>query len=82
MASNIYRQSFADGTSGLMKRSVKQGRISSGLGKPKLVRLYKEDEVVMDLGKQKLGCFYNENEFIRNAVKYYINNVYTELLNT
>ena len=82
MASSIYRQRYASGASEMMRRSVKQGRISSGLGKPKLVRLYKEDEVVMNLGKQKLGSFYNENEFIRNAVKYYISNVYTELLNT
>ena len=82
MASKTYHQHYADGTSGTMRRSTKQGRRSSGLGKPRLVRLYQEDEVFMDLGKQKLGCFYNENEFIRNAVKYYISNVYTELLNT
>jgi len=80
MASKTYRQHYANGTSRIVKRSVLQGRKSSGLGKPKLVRLYKDDEVVLSLGKQKLGYLYNENEFIRNAVKYYISNVYTELL--
>lgn len=82
MASNIYRQSFADGTSGLMKRSVKQGRKPGGLGKPKLIRLSKRSEETMALAKERLGRFYNENEFVRTAVDYYVDNVYTELLNS
>jgi len=82
MASKTYTQYYVDGTFGFMQRATKQGRKPSGLGKPKLIRLYKEDELVMSRGKEKLGYLYNENEFIRSAVKYYISNVYTELLNT
>lgn len=81
MASNIYRQHYADGTSARMRRSVKQGRRSSGLGKPKLVRLYEEDERIMELAKEKLGYLYNENELVRSAVHAYLRTVYTELFN-
>ena len=64
------------------RRSARQGRNPSGLGKPKLVRLYESDEDVLRKAKDKLGYLYNENELIRSAVNYYLKSVYIELINT
>jgi len=82
MASRTYKQYYADGSSQLLRRRVKQGRKPSGLGKPKLIRLYAEDEEKMNLLKEKLGYLFNENEIVREAVHLIVNSVYTELLNT
>lgn len=81
MASNSYMQYYADGTKKKVRRSVKQGRRPRGLTKPRLYRLYKEDEEKMKLIKDRFGYMYNENEFVRDAVhEKLINSVYTELL--
>ena len=75
MASNIYK------INGMKySRSVRQGARPLGLGKPFVQRLFEEDERILELVKKNLGCFYNKNDFVRSAVKYYINNIYTELL--
>lgn len=80
MASKTYIQHYVDETSKEFLRK-KQGRISSGLGKPKLVRLKEIDEEKMRILKEKLGYYWNENEFIREAVSEKLcNSVYTELL--
>lgn len=80
MASKIKIQYCSDGTCKKFVRK-KQGRISSGLGKPKLVRLKEIDEKKMKRIKEKLGYYWNENEFIREAVSEKLcNSVYTELL--
>lgn len=80
MASNSYIQYYSDGTKKKLRRSTKQGRKTSGLGKPKLIRLYAEDEEKMKLLKEKLGYLFNENEIVREAVHKIVNSVYTELL--
>ena len=81
MASNTYTIKAIDGSVQTYKRHTKQGRKSSGLGKPKLVRLREDDEKVLQMMKEMLGYLYNENEIIRNAVHVYLSNsVYTELL--
>lgn len=82
MASKTYIQYYSDGTQKKLRRRIKQGRKPSGLGRPKLVRLYLEDEEKMELLKEKLGYLYNENELIRQAVHKIMNSVYTELLKT
>lgn len=63
-----------------MRRSVKQGRRPSGLGKPQLVRLYAADREKLEYIKGRLGSFYNENEIIRDAVRLHLESIYTELL--
>jgi len=75
-------QTYSTGETKLVKRHVKQGRKPSGLGKPFLQRLSEDDEKIMNEIEKKLGFYYNKNDFVRTAVKFYINNVYTELLNT
>ena len=80
MASKTYIQHYAGGTRKLVRRSLKQGRKSCGLGTPFLQRLFEQDEEILLVVKEKLGYLYNKNDFVRNAVKYYINSVYTELL--
>lgn len=80
MASKNYTQYYADGSNKKLMRRIKQGRKPSGLGKPKLVRLYAEDEEKMKILKEKLGYLYNENELVRDAVHKIINSVYTELV--
>lgn len=82
MASKTYKQYYADGTIKLLRRSIKQGRKPGGLGKPKLIRLYAEDEEKMKVIKEKLGYLFNENEIVRQAVHKIINSVYTELVKT
>jgi len=83
MASNSYIQYYSDGTKKQLRRRIKQGRKPSGLGKPKLIRLYAEDEEKMKVLKEKFGMYWNENEFIRSAVSEKLSNsVYTELLKT
>ena len=80
MASKTKIQHYADGTFKEFLRK-KQGRIPSGLGKPKLIRLKETDEEKMRIIKEKLGYYWNENEFIREAVSEKLcNSVYTELL--
>lgn len=80
MSSKTYIQHYVDGTSKKFLRK-KQGRIPSGLGRPKLVRLKETDEEKMGILKEKLGIYWNENEFIRTAVSEKLSNsVYTELL--
>lgn len=64
------------------RRSVRQGRRRSGLGKAFQQRLFDDDEKTLLLIKERLGYLYNKNEFVRCAVKYYINTVYAELLKT
>lgn len=66
MASKTYIQYYSDGTQKKLRRRIKQGRKPSGLGRPKLVRLYLEDEEKMELLKEKLGYLYNENELGRS----------------
>jgi hypothetical protein len=80
MASNLYTQARADGTSQITRRSQKQGRKSSGLADPKLYRLFAEDVEILKLLEIKLGEYYNENEIVRNAVHRAVESVYTELL--
>lgn len=80
MASNIYLQYYMDGSKKFVRRSKKQGRIPSKLGSPFIQRLYEDDEEIIIKVKEKSGYLYNKNSFVRNAVKYYISNVYTELL--
>jgi len=82
MASKTYKQYYVDGTSKILIRSTKQGRKPSGLGKPKLIRLYAEDEEKMKVLKEKLGYLFNENEIVRDAVHKIINSIYTELVKT
>ena len=82
MASKVYKQYYADGSSQLLRRITKQGRKPSGLGKPKLIRLYAEDEEKMKVLKEKLGYLFNENEIVRDAVHKIINSIYTELVKT
>ena len=80
MASKTKIQHYVDGSSKKFLRK-KQGRIPSGLGKPKLVRLKETDEEKINILKEKLGYYWNENEFIREAVSEKLcNSVYTELL--
>ena len=81
MASNLYIQHTAGGKY-LARRTTKQGRKPTGLGKPKGVRLRQTTEARLSAVKDRLGYLYNENELIRNAVDFYLNSVYTELLNT
>lgn len=64
------------------RRATKQGRNPAGLGRPYVQRLFEEDETAMAKAKELLGIYYNKNDFVRTAVKFYIRNVYTELLNT
>jgi len=80
MASKTYKQYYVDGSSKILTRSTKQGRKPSGLGRPKLIRLYAEDEEKMKVLKEKLGYLFNENEIVRQAVHQIINSVYTELV--
>ena len=81
MASNTFTQHYADGTSQVVWRRKKQGRRSSDLGKPQLVRLRKNDEEKMKILQERFGIYWNKNEFIRNAVsKELRSSVYTELL--
>lgn len=80
MASNSYIQYYSDGTQKRLSRRIKQGRKPSGLGKPKLIRLYVEDEEKMKVLKEKLGYLYNENELVREAVHKIVNSVYTKLV--
>ena len=76
MASNIYE---VNGTE--YRRSVRQGRKPSGLGRPEKYRLYKKDEECLLILKSNLGEYYNKNEIVRIAVKLYLDNfVPTELL--
>ncbi len=80
MASKTVVKTFSDGSKKRFRRK-KQGRIPSGLGKPKLVRLKLSDEEKIKLLKEKFGYYWNENEFIRDAVSEKLcNSVYTELL--
>lgn len=80
MSSKTYIQYYSNGTSKEFKRK-KQGRTPLGLGKPKCIRLKKEDEDKMIILRDKLGIYWNENAFIRNAVSEKLcNSVYTELL--
>jgi len=72
MASNIYTQYYADGSSRKLKRLIKQGRKPSGLGKLKKIRLSKYDEEKLMILKERLGIYYNENEIVRNAVRKYL----------
>jgi hypothetical protein len=81
MACNTFAQHYADGTSQVLRRRKKQGRRSSGLGKPQLVRLWNNDEEKMKILQERFGIYWNKNEFIRNAVsKELRSSVYTELL--
>ena len=81
MASNTFTQHYSDGTSQILRRRKKQGRRSSGLGNPQLVRLRSEDEERMNTLQKSFGIFWNKNEFIRDAVsKELRNSVYTEML--
>ena len=82
MASKVYRQYYSDGSSQLLRRKTKQGRNPIGLGKPKLIRLYAEDEEKMKVIKEKLGYLFNENEIVRDAVHKIIISIYTELVKT
>ena len=76
MASNIYE---VNGTE--YRRSVRQGRKPSGLGKSEKYRLYKKDEERLLIVKSNLGEYYNKNEIVRIAVKLYLDNfIPTELL--
>ena len=63
-----------------MRRSVKQGRKPSGLGKPTLYRLFAEDEEILKLLEIKLGDYYNKNEIVRDAVHKAVQSIYTESL--
>lgn len=56
------------------KRSKKQGRKPSGLGKLKKYRLYLEDEERLKVLRDRFGYYYNENEIVRSAVKLYLDN--------
>lgn len=80
MATLTYIQAHADGTRITMRRSVPQGRKPSGLGRPKLYRLFAEDVEILAIMEEKLGCMYNENEIVRTAVHTAIETIYTEFL--
>jgi len=80
MASNIFVQYYANGDKKTVRRSTKQGRRPSGLGRLKSVRLYQDSIEKMDKLKEIYGCYWNENDFIRSAVAEKLSNsVYTEL---
>ena len=84
MSSTVYVQHFADGSARRVRRSVKQGRKSSGLAAPQVVRLYEDDKARLAKRAAELGYLYNENEFIRDAVRMRLDeidgSVYTELV--
>ena len=76
MASNTYEVNGKK-----YRRSTKQGRMPSGLGKSQKYRLYESDEKRLLVMKSNLGEYYNKNEIVRIAVKLYLDNfVPTELL--
>ena len=79
MASNTYIQHTVGGKSHLAKRSVKQGRKPSGLGKPILIRLYEEDEIIFSQMENVMGEYFNLNQTVREAVASQ-RSVYIELL--
>jgi predicted transcriptional regulator len=80
MSSLIGTQSHVDGTTTKYRRAKKQGRKSSGLGKPTLYRLYKETEMKLKELRPKFGYLYNENQIVRDAVKKAVDSIYTELV--
>jgi len=80
MASNKYSRKTVDGKTTWYSREGSQGRKPSGLGKPKLYRLFASDEEILKLLEIKLGDYYNENEIVRDAVHKAVESVYTELL--
>ena len=80
MASKTVIRTFADGSKKEYKR-CRQGRKTSGLGKPEKFRLFEEDNRRLEILKNKLGYLYNKNDIVRIAVKIYLDNsVPTELL--
>ena len=82
MAPNIYQRRTADSKITWYTRKGTQGRKPSGLGKPKLYRLFESDEEILKLLEIKLGDYYNENEIVRNAVHKAVESIYTELVKT
>jgi hypothetical protein len=77
MASNTYEVNGKK-----YRRSTRQGRTPSGLGKSQKYRLYENDEKRLLIIKSNLGEYYNKNKIVRIAVKLYLDNfVPTELLN-
>jgi hypothetical protein len=80
MASNIYTRATVDGKVTAYSRKGSQGRKPSGLGKPKLYRLFAKDEEILRLLEIRLGEYYNENEIVREAVHKAVESIYTELL--
>jgi hypothetical protein len=81
MAANTYTQHYADGTQERRRRSTKQGRRPSGLGDPYVQRLDAETEQVLTEIGARLGPLYNKNEIVRNAVRMFVNSIYTDLVN-
>lgn len=82
MASNIYDRITVDGKTTRYSRRGTQGRKSSGLGKPKLYRLFASDEEILKQLESKMGEYYNENEIVRQAVHKAVESIYTELVKT
>jgi len=80
MANNTYLRQTVDGKTTAYTRKGTQGRKPSGLGKPKLYRLFAEDEKILKLLEIKLGSYYNENEIVRNAVHKAVESIYTEFV--
>ena len=80
MSTNVYKRTTADGITTAYSRKGTQGRKPSGLGKPKLYRLFASDEEILKLLEMKLGKYYNENEIVRDAVHKAVESIYTELV--
>lgn len=78
MASNVYIQHFADGTSCLVKRSTPQGRKPQGLVRWN-GRIDKDVMDAISAHVAPLRPYYTVNDIIRIALRKY---VCTELVNT
>jgi hypothetical protein len=79
MASNIYTRHTITGDT-MHTRKGTQGRKPSGLGKPKLYRLYNKTNEKLAAISEILGYLYNENEIVREAVEKHVDFIYTELV--
>ena len=74
MASKTYTQAYEDGTIKAVRRSVRQGRKPTGLGRAEKFRLYESDNKRLETLKEVLGYFFNKNEIVIDAVKMYLDN--------
>lgn len=62
MASNIFWQRYADGSSGLMRRSIKQGRTALPEGMKKIrtnITISKESKEIITEKAKKLGMSFS-----------------------